>query len=939
MGGELKIVLDDSRQALGFEKNHFIFQEQLKQIETTLRDLLAKAPESLEEKEEHRHDTIGVFAGRGVGKTSFMLSLPELLDEDVSSQLCFLPNLDPSMLEETEFFLVTLISVICKLVEEDRRNSCAGRKRMDLESGQTSDHYQEWELSLKQLAEHLIALDGDAFKKHLSELIQTPSIFAQQVLQMGRSGKQLARAFHKFVDASVKVLRTRQSGLKALVLRLDDADTALDKGWPVFETLRKYLTTPQLIVIAAGDLDLFDLVIWMNTLEKAKSLKEANGKIAKTYVEDLQALARQYQLKVLPLENRLHLPTPLELFVLKRTWQAEQVKVAKYTSKSEDDFVTLARLFGTFCEEIFGVKNLPADKVFDPYRNPVARIVPESNREFLRLLLLSCWPLIDDKENEPKAKAVHGLLDVYHGTLTDTLGDASMLREQQPDSMERRLFSACMDPWHKFSGPGGLMGFYSFEPQYMSDKTNRAMLATQGVLNSIYCNPKNLHRIFDYWFLLADVYLTLEYEIGFQEEEEVRKYLAHIHYYSGDQAPDMVSRSVAWRHDMKPGKIGSRKGPGFLKVKNSLDQALMLYKNNIPHGQKAWLELLKDQNVRHVDLEKKSDIERTIIPNIDTHLDNVDPATALVLELCTLQVQDGFYVNIYVSFLRFLAALGTMSKELSSRMLKEGADTNGNEIMAISVDKLLLWRQRKSYLPRKISDENQVVSIPENLSDQKDVVLRNENVHLIKRLKIWMKHYEGAIEPPPLPVLAYIWRHFTLNLYAQGSRRTLGELSVGEMLRFNVLAFLNAVLVGEMKWLMPHGNITSPADFQGIDYRNVISSPQVLIKNYKFAHEMLQIKCDFFKMWCNFPFFKPLLAQQDYSDLPFDCDLFEDKQQYSWNGKINESHPTITSDTMYPLLCALVPHGYYSDGKQYGQDKDRETWRNEKLNIIKNYFQ
>ena len=52
------------------------------------------------------------------------------------------------------------------------------------------------------------------------------------------------------------------------MLFFDDADNDFSKGWPVLETLRKYLTSPQLIILISGDLDLFSYLVrkkqWTN---------------------------------------------------------------------------------------------------------------------------------------------------------------------------------------------------------------------------------------------------------------------------------------------------------------------------------------------------------------------------------------------------------------------------------------------------------------------------------------------------------------------------------------------------------------------------------------------------------------------------------------------------------------------------------------------------
>jgi len=86
-----------------------------------------------EERLLHRHSTIGIFGQRGVGKTSFLLTIKETFDgsnnsedldlnlddsknpEDLRHNVRTLESIDPSLIENEDKLLVTITSKILVL--------------------------------------------------------------------------------------------------------------------------------------------------------------------------------------------------------------------------------------------------------------------------------------------------------------------------------------------------------------------------------------------------------------------------------------------------------------------------------------------------------------------------------------------------------------------------------------------------------------------------------------------------------------------------------------------------------------------------------------------------------------------------------------------------------------------------------------------------------
>ena len=84
---------------------------------------------------------------------------------------------------------------------------------------------------------------------------------AQYVLFKGledaAGGLDLERAFHKFVYKSLEFI-----GDSVFVLGFDDVDTDFSKGNEIMEVLRKYITTPQMIVLMTANYSLlYDMAV------------------------------------------------------------------------------------------------------------------------------------------------------------------------------------------------------------------------------------------------------------------------------------------------------------------------------------------------------------------------------------------------------------------------------------------------------------------------------------------------------------------------------------------------------------------------------------------------------------------------------------------------------------------------------------------------------
>lgn len=251
------------------------------------------------------HNTILIDGKRGMGKTSFMLSVLE--DENLKQKICSLDIIDPTLIETSEHVFLNIITHIkCKIDDITRCKECEYANK---------EEYKAWKESLKKLASGLSMLDGVG-GNHLTDnsLWDSPELILERGLSNAKHGYTLEKDFHAFIDESLKVLKK-----DAFLLVLDDVDTSLDKGKEILEVLRKYLTSPKLMVVMLGDIDLYSILVrqlqWekMDPKEILKKYEFDLESDKKRYKSQIEHLEEQYLVKVLKPENRINLKNLFDL--------------------------------------------------------------------------------------------------------------------------------------------------------------------------------------------------------------------------------------------------------------------------------------------------------------------------------------------------------------------------------------------------------------------------------------------------------------------------------------------------------------------------------------------------------------------------------------------------------------------------------------------------
>ncbi|MFQ2057465.1 hypothetical protein ACK34U_10525 [Aeromonas veronii] len=252
--------------------------------------------------DESGRNVFFVDGTRGAGKTTFINSVVKSLNGDTSGasvSIKCLPTIDPTKLPRHEPILVTVTARLNKMVSDKLKESWS--------SNNHKEHKERWQNHLGQLKRGLHLLTDKEYKpEYFSDALK---LDAQLDYSIG--GQDLAEIFDRLVECACKIL-----GCKAILISFDDIDTQFDTGWDVLESIRRFFNSQKLVVVATGDLRLYSQLIRGKQYENySKTLldqeKESARLAERGYM--VEHLEQQYLLKLFPVQKRIQLKTMLQL--------------------------------------------------------------------------------------------------------------------------------------------------------------------------------------------------------------------------------------------------------------------------------------------------------------------------------------------------------------------------------------------------------------------------------------------------------------------------------------------------------------------------------------------------------------------------------------------------------------------------------------------------
>lgn len=278
---------------------------------------------SARERKEGIHDSIRyrnqnylISGVRGSGKTTFLHFLIRCLTREINpftqeekylrysaahyigcsrkSVNCqLLYRYDPSAPgASTSSFLISVVAAIQSLLEKYRQKTRA--------------EYEDYSIAEMDCRRILKSLD-----KGISRLSRTATplkdLSVHEAINLRVEDavleEQIRSNFHYALESLCRLL-----GIDAFIVAIDDADTRFSHCANVIEDLRLYMTHPRLIVLLAGDRDLYlERIREFHFKEYDKEYHEADAKGKNYRMDFVMNHASQYLIKLFPLENQYEL--------------------------------------------------------------------------------------------------------------------------------------------------------------------------------------------------------------------------------------------------------------------------------------------------------------------------------------------------------------------------------------------------------------------------------------------------------------------------------------------------------------------------------------------------------------------------------------------------------------------------------------------------------
>ena len=490
----------DFSDASVYEKKELLHQSRLSQIMSIWDKLYNHAqktvnPYRLGEDINRCHNTIAITASRGAGKTTFLLSVLSQLKAKYGDDILCLNPIDPSLVEMKQHPFINIIAAIQEFVDEKlSKEECYGP------SNDVFSIKKEFEYCYRKMLKALPFIDGVG-KSHVYDEWDDDEYISAQGMERAEASNNLEKYFHEYVRIVLKLLKK-----KCIVISFDDIDTDYKKGFEVLESIRKYLTSCQIITFITGDLDLYAKLIrkssWqcfdLETLKK--EIEYANHPI-KEFSQVIDQLENQYLVKLLKPELRVKLRS-IDEYV-----QEENIPVfIRLVGREKEDIRTVY----AYCADLLGMKQSSAkvkEEIIDFILGLPLRI---------QIRILSLLNQVEYGgtnmvlEQSERTKFVEGFMSIFWNDINQKSSSARFLMKDLPTYtiemlkflLENKALNKCTN----------------FLPESNDLTLNKALLAVGGKFNNLL--SKKSYFIFDYWIRVSYVKFVIQ-KIDRREKEDI----------------------------------------------------------------------------------------------------------------------------------------------------------------------------------------------------------------------------------------------------------------------------------------------------------------------------------------------------------------------------------------------------------------------------------
>ncbi len=232
------------------------------------------------------------------------------------------------------------------------------KKLKDCRWDQDQRKKTSWEQALKSISKTISLLNSKEYSPDFFD----DALELHARLSNSTDGMGLAEQFSNLLDHACGIL-----GCGAIIIAFDDIDTQFSTGWSVLEAIRMYFDSPRLIVLMTGDLRLYSQLIRGKQYENYSHIllnQEQENEQQGQRSEMVDHLEQQYLLKLLPVHRR---------YILKNLYQMLHHEVdcnIKVKISDTDDSIPLELVLAIQNMLMDGL-NLKEGKNLDLYVNEI----------------------------------------------------------------------------------------------------------------------------------------------------------------------------------------------------------------------------------------------------------------------------------------------------------------------------------------------------------------------------------------------------------------------------------------------------------------------------------------------------------------------------------------------------------------------------------------
>ncbi len=296
----------DSTKALG--EGELIFDEECHSLVDNIRKTAGRNIEKLKSKDSSVHndvdeDTQGtpncffINGQRGSGKSTLLRAVRHNLvhgdnstKKETAIKLFSLADVDPTELGRGENFFIYLLGKIYALLDSAFKKS----NNNDITIHLIRDAMQ----SLREMSSGLqILMDSEGVLRNDN----TPEFFLENCLEKCADSSIMRTKLSSLMNTLAMIVKT-----DVFLVTIDDADLHFGKCEDVLEYVRKYMQSPRIIFLFAGDMQLYSHIVRGMQLQNfhEKQLKHDHQN-KRNREQLLDSLEEQYLLKLFPFDKRI----------------------------------------------------------------------------------------------------------------------------------------------------------------------------------------------------------------------------------------------------------------------------------------------------------------------------------------------------------------------------------------------------------------------------------------------------------------------------------------------------------------------------------------------------------------------------------------------------------------------------------------------------------